>query len=61
MRKDGEYGTVSEIDSFCNLCQIRITCYIRCVNDDKKTKKDSLIRNAFDEIYNENFVIMLSD
>ena len=61
MRKDGVYGTVAEVNAFCNLCQIRITCYIRYIKNDRRTKQDILVRNTFGEIYDENFAIMLSD
>ena len=61
MRRDGEYGTGVEINGFCNLCGIRITCYKRIINNNKKEKTDKLIRNVYGDIYGENFALMLSD
>ena len=61
MRNDGVYGTEKEINAFCNLCEIRITCYTRIINNNKKEKTDKLIKNTYGEIYEEKFALMLSD
>ena len=59
MRKDNIYGIEKEINSFYNLCEIRITCYTRIIIDNKKEKTDKLIRNTYGKIYDENFTLML--
>ena len=39
MRKDMEYGSEVELKAFCELCNIRITTYIRTILGIMKQKK----------------------
>ena len=44
--KDNEYGSLLEINTFSKIFQIKITIYIRHIDDEKLLKKDSdILRN----------------
>ena len=61
MRRDGEYGSGNEVRAFCELCNIRITTYIRTILGNMKQKTDKIQKMVSGEEYNENFAILLDD
>ena len=61
MRKDGEYGSGVEVKAFCELCNIRITTYIRIIIGKNKQKKDKIEKMISGDDNNENFAIILDD
>ena len=62
MRKDGTYGSGNEVEAFSKLCNIKITCYIRYISNNKKTNKDKLDKIIYNrEGEDNNFTILLSD
>ena len=61
MRKDGEYGSGEEVKAFCELCNIRITTYIRTITKKGKRKTDKIQKMVSGKDYNENFAIILDD
>ena len=61
MRKDGVYGSGVEVKAFCELCDIRITTYIRTISGNVKRKIDKIEKMVSGEDYNENFAFILDD
>ena len=61
MRRDGEYGSGIEVKAFCELCNIRITIYIRTISGKMKQKTDKIEKMVSGEDNNENFAILLDD
>ena len=61
MRTDGVYGTGYELEAFSKLCKIRITYYVRHIENMNKNKDDKLTRHVYGKEYPENFAILLSD
>ena len=59
MRNDGVYGTGYELEAFSKLCKIRITYYIRHIENMNKNKDDKLTRHVYGKKYPENFAILL--
>ena len=57
MRNDGVYGTGNELQAFSKLCEIRITYYIRYVNNNKD-KSDKVSKSVFGKEYPENFAVL---
>ena len=47
MRNDGEYGTGYELEAFSKLCKIRITYYVRHIENMNKNKDDKLTRHVY--------------
>ena len=61
MRRDGEYGSGIEVKAFCELCNIRITTYIRTISGKMKQKTDKIEKMVSGEDNNENFAILLDN
>ena len=61
MRRDGVYGSGNEVRAFCELCNIRITTYIRTILGSMKQKTDKIQKMVSGEDYDENFAIILDD
>ena len=60
MRTDNEYGSLLEINIFSEIFKIKITIYIRHIDDDKLLKRDSdlLETQIIGEKYEGNFGIL---
>ena len=61
MRTDNEYGSLLEINIFSEIFKIKITIYIRHIDDEQLLKKDSdlLETQIIGEKYEGNFGIIL--
>ena len=60
MRNNNEYGGELEINAFSLLCDIKITLYIRKINDiNQKSNNDKIIIRIYNEHKIENFSIIL--
>ena len=61
MRNDKEYGGESEIYAFCLLCDIKITLYIRNINDiNKRSNNDKITIRIYNEHKLGNFSIFMN-
>ena len=63
MRKDKEYGSVLEIQTFSNIFKIRIYQFTRYIDDKgyKKSSKDKITTVIIGEQYEGNFAILLNN
>ena len=60
MRKDKVYGGESEINAFCLLCDIKITLYIRNINDiNQRSNNDEITIRIYNEHKCDNFSIIM--
>ena len=62
MRKDNEYRALLEINTFCKIFKIKITIYIRNIDDEKLLKEDSDLweTKIIGEKYEDNFENILN-